>query len=824
MKKKKRIVPIEPETEYPIDGLNSQQVADRKMVGLGNSGGQVTTKSYGQIFASNTFTLFNGLMVVLAILVVTLGKAPMQVGFLGTCIINWIIGMVQETRAKRSIDKLTLISAPKVEVLRDGMVETMDVSDVVMDDVMLLDNGKQICADCRIIDGECEVNESLITGESDPVSKRVGDELLSGSFVVSGKARARVIHVGAANFANKISSGAKYIKSSNSEILRALRAVIRLMSILVVPVGSALFISSFLSSRDLATSVQSAVASMSGMIPQGLIALSTCVFAVAAIRLSKRNTLARDLYCIEALARVDVLCLDKTGTITEGSMRVRNLVALKGYTLGEMENALAAIINLLPDNNPTYNAIKEYCDEGSASYFNPSYICPFSSDRKWSGVSLEDGCYVMGASEFVLKERAAAHAEAIETYASEGNRVLVLAHSKTPLTSPELPADLEVMGYILITDKIRSEAPDTLRYFAEQGVDIRIISGDNPVTVSSIAREAGLAECDYIDLSTVHTDEELQEASRKYKVFGRVTPDQKLKLVKLLKADGHTVAMTGDGVNDVLALKEADCSVAMASGSDAARVVSQLVLLDNNFASMPRIVAEGRRSINNLQRSSSLYLVKTLYATLLSLLFLIPFVGQYPFSSNNITLVGIATIGVPSFFLALEPNKERVRGHFMRNTIAKALPGGLTIVLSIIFLRILVGVMPESMALTVEQQSLISLLVLTAGAFFVLFSVCMPFDWKHTLLFMGMIVVFFIGWLVCCVDIQMGAIQLNFRSDPQMNPFNMAPIDQVSKLEGIYMAILLPVALILYVVLSILSRRNLLSGERMMKALRLEDK
>jgi cation-transporting ATPase E len=431
------------------------------------------------------------------------------------------------------------------------------------------------------------------------------------------------------NYAAKISSGAKYIKQTNSEILKGLRAVIRLMSIVVIPLGALLFLKQLvLRSTPLSEATVMMVSSMSSMIPQGLVALTSVVFAVGVIRLASHKTLAQDLYCIETLARVDVLCLDKTGTITEGSMQINNIVLKNGCESNDADNALISLISVLPDSNPTFNAIKNHY--GRTIELSPNYIVPFSSERKWSGISIKDtGTFVMGAPEFVLREKVEEYREELNGYSSVGERVLVLAKSEEVINEKVLPGSLSVMAFVLIGDKIRKEAPDTLRFFAEQDVDIRIISGDNPVTVAAIARRAGLANSAFIDMSTVKTNEELIAASRTYKVFGRVSPEQKLKLVKALKADGHTVAMTGDGVNDVLALKEADCSIAVAEGSDTARSVAQLILLDSNFASMPKIVAEGRRSINNLQRSASLFLVKTIYSALLTMLFM--FFGDYPF-------------------------------------------------------------------------------------------------------------------------------------------------------------------------------------------------
>lgn len=821
MKRNKEIA-IEPNSLETSDlGLSSQQVAERQAAGLVNGSNEVATKSFWKIFCTNTFTLFNILNLILVLLVCFLGKSPKNATFIGPAVLNWIIGIVQEVRAKRTIDKLSLISAPRVTVIRDDTPCEIALEQIVMDDIMVLGAGNQICADCEVVEGGCEVNESLITGESDPIIKNVGDTLLSGSYIMAGHVQARVVHIGMDNYATKISAGAKYIKSNNSEILRALRTVIKLMSIVVVPLGVLLFLKQFLvNGTPLEAAVVNMVASMSGMIPQGLMALSSTVFAIGIIRLSKHNTLSQDLYCIETLARVDVLCLDKTGTITEGSMQLRNIVPIGETPPEAIDEALVNLVYLLQDDNPTALAIKEHY-RGRCPTCEAVYTVPFSSARKWSGIATDAGTLVMGAAEFVLgAEGAATLADNIEYYSKEGYRVLILAAGPTALTDAVLPPDIQPIAYVLISDKIRKEAPDTLRYFAEEKVDIRIISGDNPITVSAIAREAGLGDCQYIDMSTITTDEDLVEASRRYKVFGRVTPEQKLKLVKALKADGHTVAMTGDGVNDVLALKEADCSIAMAAGSDAARNVAQLVLLDSNFASMPRIVAEGRRSINNLQRSAALYLVKTMYMALLTMLFL--FVGTYPFEPSNITLVGAATIGIPSFILALERNRERVKGHFLQNALSKALPGALSIVIAFGLLQLLFAVLPDRFDLVVEQLRTVSVLVLSAGAFIELFYVCHPYNWKHITLVVCMLGVFFLGWASCSVNVSVAGRHLDLI---KMNLFSMVPIKEVTGYMWVVVGSSVGFMVALFALLVFLmTRYNLLSAKRMMKALHLEDK
>jgi len=805
------------ENEVLSDGLTSAEVERRKAEGKVNGKMEVRTKTYGQIFKSNFLTLFNLLNLVLVILVVTLGKSIKNASFVLPAVINVIIGLVQEIKAKRTIDKLSLISAPKVTVLRDGKETEITVPEIVLDDVMILSAGNQICSDCVIAESGCEVDESLITGESDPVVKNVGDELLSGSYVVSGKVKAKVVRVGMDNYAAKISSGAKYIKATNSDILLSLRAVIKVMSIIVVPLGIILFLKTYFgSSVPLDQSIVKMVSSMVSMIPQGLIALTSTVFAISVIRLAKHKTLSQDLYCIETLARVDVLCLDKTGTITEGDMQVNSIVPKNDVEEERIDEALKALVTFLTDSNPTFNAIKDKYKDSPEVNLELELLVPFSSARKWSGISLKDGrSFVMGAPEFVLKEDVKEYTEEMNGYAKEGERVLVLVQVDGTLKD-ELPKEKQVMAFILIGDKIRKEAPDTLKFFRDQDVDIRIISGDNPVTVSAIAKKAGLDKCEYIDMSTVKTDEELIDASRVYKVFGRVTPDQKLKLVKALKADGHTVAMTGDGVNDVLALKEADCSIAMASGSDAARNAAQLVLLDNNFASMPRIVAEGRRSINNLQRSASLYLVKTIYSALLTMLFIfIPY--AYPFDATNITLVGAVTIGIPSFILALEPNKDRVKGRFLPNALSKSLPAALNIVVSVAFLQIVRMFLINALKfdLTEDQITTVSVVLLTFGAFIELFVVCMPFDVKRASLFVAMVGLFILGWLLSSMDLVVFGKPLNV--------FSMTSIIKITKEMWITMGISLGMSIPLFLLINyLMSKYATKSSEKIIKTLKLD--
>lgn len=724
-------------------GLTAAQVQTRIAQGLVNADDGIKTKTEKQIILENTFTFFNILNFVLALFVLLVGSFK-NLLFLGVIFSNTIIGSFQGIRAKRTIDKLSLISAPKVTVLRDGALQTIAVSEIVLDDVMHLSNGQQICADAIVCDGEVEVNESLITGESDPVVKRVGDELLSGSFIVSGSCYAQVEHIGSENYANRIANDAKYIKKAHSEILHSLDFIVKTLGFTLIPIGLLLFSKQFFILHDtLKNAVVSTVAAMLGMIPEGLILLTSVVFAVSVLRLSKYKTLVQDLYCTESLARVDVLCLDKTGTITEGTMQVDELIPLEGFTEQDMTEALTALINVLSGDNPTSNAVKARFT-GETSWTATETVA-FSSARKWSGASFAaHGTYVMGAGEFILRDRFDALREQTEAYAARGERVLLLARTDNAfLEGKALPDDLQPVGLIAISDKIRAEAPETLRYFAEQGVTLKVISGDNAVTVSNIAQKAGLAGAEnYCDASMLETEADTAAAIEQYTVFGRVTPQQKLQFVKALKENGHTVAMTGDGVNDVLALKEADCSIAMASGSDAARTVSNLVLLDSNFASMPQVVKEGRRSINNLQRSASLFLQKTIYSTVLSVLFIF-LSASYPFEPIQLTFISTLTIGIPSFILALEPNRDRVRGSFLTNVLKKSFPSALTMVLGVLFLCLF----QQPLGLSSEQVSTLSVIVAFTVGFMLMFKLCVPFNALRGVLFGAMLAAFFLGYI-----------------------------------------------------------------------------
>ncbi len=703
-------------------GLSPQQAEERIKRGECNGSFSVKTKSVGQIFRDNIFTLFNLVNVILAIFVALTGSYRNML-FMGVILCNIAIGIFQEIRSKRVIDRLSLISAPRAHVLRGGEERELPVSDIVMDDIMLLASGRQICADGILREGECEVDESLITGESDPVVKHEGDELLSGSFVISGTAKIQVTRVGADAYANKITSGAKYVKKQSSEMMRSINRIISTVSVCIVPFALVLFFKAiFVTQQSFDRGIVSTVAALIGMIPEGLVLLTSIALAVSSIRLAQRNTLCQDLYSVEHLARVDVLCLDKTGTITEGCMEVTETIPLDPSF--DAADALSSFANVMTDANPTMAAIQEKYPLRTQRLYVCLRTIPFSSAKKWSAAVFMGVTYALGAPSFVLSEQKYAEIKHIvEQYSSKGMRVLVFACSDNEVVDNELPDDMEAKALIVLSDKVRDTAPETLEYFRQQGVTVKVISGDDPVTVSNVAKKAGLSDADsYVDAATL-TDETLPEAAERYTVFGRVTPYQKLELVKALKAKGHKVAMTGDGVNDVLALKEADCSIAMQSGSDAARNVSQLVLLDSDFSSMPLVVQEGRRAINNIQRSAALFLVKTIFSFLLAIVFLfVP--SAYPFQPIQMTLISALAIGAPSFLLALEPNHSLVRGGFLSNVLKRAFPGGISVVLGIILLLIAQNIftIPQG------QASTMATFLTAAVAFGVLFNVCRPFN------------------------------------------------------------------------------------------------
>ena len=721
-------------------GLNKDEVKSRIKQGLVNIDKSISTKSTKDIIKENTFTLFNFVNLVLAIAVLCVGSYK-NLMFMGVVICNIIIGITQEIRAKKTVDKMNLIASNNAKLIRNGKIGKTKIEKIVLDDIILYENGNQVVADSVILEGKCEVNESLLTGEPDLIPKKEGDLLLSGSYLVSGKCTARVEHVGKNNYASKLLKGSKYIKKTKSEIMSTLNKIIKIISIAIVPMGALLFYRQFISSgHDVTSAIVNTTAALTGMIPEGLVLLTSSVLAVGVMRLSRHKVLVQDIYCIETLARVDTLCLDKTGTITEGTFEVEKIVPQNGYSDKDISKSMKMLTCALNDNNETFKALKNYFAPNQTAT-KAEITIPFSSEKKWSGAYFKsEGTFIFGASEFIFENLPPKVAEQIKEY-SENYRVIALAHSDDSFIEKSLPKGMQLMGLILIKDKIRNSAEKTLNFFKKQGVDIKVISGDNPITVSKIAQRVNLENADmYIDATTLKTEKDISEAATKYTIFGRVTPNQKQSIVKALKENGHTVAMVGDGVNDVLAMKESDCSVAMAGGSDIARNVSHLVLLSSDFASMPKTVAEGRRAINNIQRSASLFLTKTIYSFLLALLFFI-IAAPYPFIPIQMTLISTVTIGIPSFILALEPNRERIQGNLFKNIVSKSLPTALTIVSA---LMICVG-MYMGFNLSLQKYGLLTTATTSLIGIMLIYNISVPLNKLRKTLLWGVIILLFVG-------------------------------------------------------------------------------
>lgn len=672
-----------PAQRYQADianGLSQEQVQERIDGGWTNKTVTAESKTVGQIVKGNLLTYFNLIFAILAILVIAAGSFR-SLTFLPVVIANLFIGILQEIRAKKTLDQLTMLNAPKAEVVRNGQISEIPAEELVLDDIVIFRAGDQICADAIVLDGSVLVNEALLTGESDELRKELGDFLMSGSFVVSGECYARLERVGADSYISELTLEAKaQDQKKHSEMLRVLDRLVGIVGILIVPIGVFLFVQQYVfSGASFQSSILSMVAAVVGMIPEGLYLLASVALVVSVIRLASQKVLVHDMKCIEALARVDVLCVDKTGTITENEMQVSSVIPMEGFdpTQGVgLKAQISTLIAAMPDGNLTMQALKRYFKTPLKK--NAEAVFPFSSTYKYCAAVFPDGAYVLGAPEFVLRGDYEKYRPLMESYSADGFRTVLFGrYEGTPdgqaLTEPVIP-----MGLILLTNPIRRDAPETFRYFAQQGVAIKVISGDNPLTVSQIAAEAGITGAEnYVDASTLETEEALRTAAEQYTVFGRVTPEQKRLLVRALQSAGHTVGMTGDGVNDVLALKEADCSVAMASGCDAAAQVSQLVLLESDFSAMPSVVAEGRRVVNNIQRSASLFLVKNIFSFLMAV-FSACFMLNYPLEPAQISLISMFTIGIPGFFLALQPNTEVIHGRFLSNVLIKALPAGLT--------------------------------------------------------------------------------------------------------------------------------------------------
>lgn len=766
------------EHDVEVRGLTADEVRERVQAGRVNINMELKTKSVRELVLENLLTLFNLINLVLAVLVILAGSFK-NLTFLAIVVLNTGIGIVQALRSKRMVDKLTLLATKKAKVVRDGLEVELDLDEIVIDDVVKLGRGDQIPADAIVLAGEAQVNESLLTGESNLIKKEPGSDLMSGSFLDSGLVYARVVHVGAENYVAKINNEAKYVKKVNSEILNTLNLIVKFASIIMVPLGLALFVSSAHESyaswaaaspdssttmlawmlsgadawRDVSAAILSTVGALLGMIPQGLVLLTSSVLAISTVRLARRNVLAQQLYCIETLARVDVLCLDKTGTITSGRMEVEGTyplpvegraarialpggVALVDFALANIARATSA------DANETCKALLDHYEGSAIPHSDPVRVVPFSSAKKWSGAAFAEGAFVMGAAQFVLDRDAFAQVENRVAELASTCRVLVVASVDGFTEDGDMAGRVQPLGFVTIRDEIRTSAAETIGYFNEQGVALNVISGDDPRTVSSIAQVVGIPGASaYVDATTLDTPSKIDAAVDRYHVFGRVTPQQKRELVQALQRRGHTVAMTGDGVNDVLALKEADCSVAMAAGSDAARNVAELVLVDNDFASMPAVVAEGRRSINNLQRSAALFLTKTLFSMgLAAICIAFP---PYPFQPIQMTLINFFCIGYPGFVLGLEANRARVEGSFLVNVVKRALPASISVILA----ACLCMVGSALFALDNSMLSTMCLIATSAVGCCLIWRISQPFTLLRRVLFVSIVAGLAIGIL-----------------------------------------------------------------------------
>lgn len=719
-------------------GLTDAQVNERYSQFLFNDTNQKYSKSYASILIGNLCTFFN-LLCVLAAIALAYSQAPVsQFLFVVIFALNLGFGIVTEIVAKRKIDKLSLLTVPTSKVVRNGAVAEVKSKEIVLDDIVVLSLGNQIPADCIVLDGVVEVNESLLTGESVPVKKEPGDLLYAGSFISSGTCKARADKVGKATYLNSLSAKAKKYKKPNSELMRSSKLIIYIVGILIIPIAALMFFvnwNNYIPSEisRLNDTIQRTVSIVIGMIPSGMLLLTSIALTLGIIRLMSRNTLVQDLYSLEMLARVNVLCLDKTGTITDGRMKVNDCMLLNNPTDYSVNEIVGSCLNSLQDNNQTSIALYNYF--GHNTVLKASATLPFSSKRKLSAVTFDEiGTIAIGAPEFVLQSLPDKISRIINQYASMGLRVLMVAHSNGKLAGDRLPSGFKPLAIISIADNIRDDAAQTIRWFKENDVAIKIISGDNPVTVAEVARRVGVNNADkYISLEGLN-DKEVASVANKYTVFGRVTPEQKAILVKTIKSEGNTVAMTGDGVNDILAMKEADCAVSVASGSDAAKNVSHIVLMDNNFSNMPNVVFEGRRVINNIQNSSSLYLMKTLFTTIFAVISII-LQQVYPFKTNNMMLMEIFVIGVASFFLSLQPNKSRVQGKYLPYVLSRTIPCAIVLVLAVESTHVVNLIVPEYFNEHLQEMSVV---IITFAGLVMLYRVCLPLNLYRTVLLLAM--------------------------------------------------------------------------------------
>lgn len=700
------------------NGLSSYEVQERVKSGFDNKPVKNPSKSLVEIIRDNTFTYFNFVFSVIAVILIVVGSWR-DVTFLPIIIANTMIGIFQEWRAKKILDKITLLNSPKSRVMRDGKIRDVYVSELVIDDVIYLKAGDQIPADAMIVEGEAMVNESLLTGEPDEISKKKESELLSGSFIVSGECYAKLIRVGADSYASKLTLQARAIRTKEqSEIIRSLNKIVKLAGIAIIPIGLILFCQQFFfNNASIQSAVQGMTAAVIGMIPEGLFLLASVTLAISAMRLALNKVLIHDMKCIETLARVDVLCVDKTGTITTNKMNVKEIVELD-----DVGDRLEKFVAVQKNDNATMEALKTFYKSSKLKI--KAKVFGFSSKYKYSSALIEGESLVLGAPEFVLKSDFSKYQNQIEKYSKKGYRVLVFGDYSGKLDGGELKGNIRALALLVLENEIRETAPETFRYFTEQDVEIKVISGDNPLTVSEVAKQAGICGAErFVDASTLMSDKDIDEAVNKYTIFGRVNPEQKRKLVRALQKAGHTVAMTGDGVNDILALKDADCSVAMASGSEAAVQAAQIVLLESDFAKMPEVVREGRRVVNNLERSGSLFLVKNVFSIMMAVIAIL-FSIKYPLFPTQVSLLSLFTIGVPSFLLAQIPNERLIRGNFVKNIIFKALPTGMTNVVLILIMVVFGNVM----GINFESLSTACIFILLASGLVFLGRICIPFD------------------------------------------------------------------------------------------------
>ncbi len=710
-------------------GLTSEQVQERINNGYVNYYETNNTKTYKNIFFSNIFTFFNLLCFLIALALIMVGSFN-NLFFAVIFICNMTIGIIQEIKAKKTVEKISLVTSPSAKVIRDGKEQEIKTNEVVLDDVLIFEFGNQICTDSIILKGEIEVNESLLTGESVSVKKKKGDMILAGSFVTSGSCFAKAEKVAEENYTSKLTLKAKKYTKPKSELLTSLRMIIKIIGILIIPLGVAIFFNNkAVIGNDLKLLVTKSAGSVIGMIPAGLFLLTSLALAVGVIKLAKKKTLVQDLYGIEMLSRASVLCLDKTGTITDGTMMVKQIKMLKKQD--DLNQILSSMLSNMKTQNQTFNALKNYF--GEEKVFDSDKVIEFNSSKKFSAVSFKNGkTYFLGAPEFVYKNKDKKITNLVNGYAKEGYRVLILCETEEMLDKNNLAKNLMPICLIMLDERIRKEAKETISWFNQNGVQIKIISGDNPLTVSEISKKVGVIGAEkYVSLEGM-TNQQVMEIAGEYNIFGRVSPEQKQILVKALKNMGHNVAMTGDGVNDILALKEADCSISVASGSEAARNVSHLVLLDSNFLNLPTVVGEGRRVVNNIVNSASLFLMKTFFTLVLTIFCLIMNIN-YPFTPNQILLLEFFTIGVPSFFLALQPNQEKIEGKFINKVAIKSVCFGL-----ILFATFLACFMFDKYLGTSCYETLASLSVTFVGLM-ILLRICTPLNMFRTILYLGMV-------------------------------------------------------------------------------------